>query len=76
MNLRISGEYLKFDNDSWIKTVKYSIFTKQMLVNEKYECQNVPLKIFVDFALSESKGKYYNDNIKGKEEFLHEYFKK
>lgn len=76
MDLRISGNFLKFDNDSWIKTVKYSISTKRMLVNEKYESQNVPLKIFVDFALSESKGTYYNDNIKGKEEFLHEYFKK
>jgi len=76
MDLRIAGNYLKFNNDSWIKTVKYSIATKQMLVNKKYECQNVPLKMFVDFALSESKGKYYNDNIKGKEEFLHYYFKK
>lgn len=76
MDLRISGDFLKFDNDSWIKVVKYSIKTKQMLVNEKYESQNVPLKIFVDFALSESKGKYYNDNIKGKDEYQHEYFKK
>lgn len=76
MNLRIEGTYLVFDNDSWIVRVKYNMFTKQMLVNEKYECQNVPLKIFVDFALAESKGKYYNDKIKGKDEFLHEYFKK
>jgi len=75
-DLRISGKFLKFDNDSWIKTVKYNMFTKQMLVNDKYECQNVPLKVFVDFALSESKGKYWNENIKGKEEYQHEYFKK
>lgn len=76
MNLRILGNYLKFDNDSWIKVVKYNMLNKQMLVNDKYECQNVPLKIFVDFALSESKGKYWNENIKGKEEFKHEYFKR
>lgn len=76
MDLRILGNSLKFDNDSWIKVVKYNMATKQMLVNEKYELQDVPLKIFVDFALSESKGKYYNENIKGVEEFLHEYFKK
>ncbi len=76
MNLRIAEEYLIFDNDSWIKEVKYNRITKQMLVNGQYECQGVPLKIFVDFALSGSKGKYWNLNIKGKEEFLHEYFKK
>jgi len=76
MNLRIEGKYLVFDNDSWIKKVKYNRSTKQMLVNGKYECQNVPLKIFVDFALSDSKGKYWNLNIKGKEEFQHYYFKK
>ena len=38
MNLRISGEYLKFDNDSWIKTVKYSIKLKDyksILINKK-----------------------------------------
>ena len=75
-DLRISGAFLKFDNESWIKQVKYSIFTKQMLVNNQYESQNVPLKIFVDFALSESKGTYYNENIKGKEQFMHEYFKR
>lgn len=75
MNLRISGDYFEFDNDSWIKNVKYNRLTKQMLVNGQYECQNVPLKIFVDFALSNSKGKYWNLNIKGKEEYQHEYFK-
>lgn len=75
-DLRIAGAFLKFDNDSWIKEVKYSIKTKEMLVNNKYLCQNVMLKMFVDFALSESKGKYWNLNIKGKEEFLHEYFKR
>jgi len=76
MNLKFSGEFIEFDHDSWIKTVKYNRLTKQMLVNEKYELQCVPLSVFVDFALSESKGKYYNDNIKGKDEFMHNYFKK
>jgi len=69
------GKFLSFSGESWIKKVKYNMRTKQMLVNEKYECQNVPLKIFVDFALSESRGKYWNENIKGKEEFQHYYFK-
>ena len=73
MNLRISGKYLEFDNDSWIKNVKYNRITKQMLVNNQYECQDVPLKVFVDFALSDSKGREWNNNIKGK--YLHEYFK-
>jgi len=76
MNLRISGDSLKFDHDSWINIVKYNIKSKTMLVNEKYELQNVPLKLFVDFALSDSKGSFYNLNIKGKDQFLHEYFKR
>jgi len=73
--IQTAGRELSFKNDSWIKVVKYNLDTKQMLVNGQYESQNIPLKIFVDFALSKSKGKYYNANIKGKKEFLHEYFK-
>ena len=71
-----NGVFLSFSGESWIKQVKYSIKTRTMLVNNKYELQNVPLKLFVDFALSESKGKFYNKYIKGKDEFLHEYFKR
>jgi len=74
--IEFDGEFLSFSGESWITTVKYSILKKQMLVNDKYECQNIPLKVFVDFALSESRGRYWNENIKGKEKFLHEYFKK
>jgi len=70
--IQTAGRELSFKNDSWIKVVKYNIDTKQMLVNGQYECQNIPAEIFLEFALSKSKGKYYNDNIKGR--FLHPYF--
>lgn len=72
--IKTAGRELSFENDgTWIKKVKYNIDTRQMLVNDQYECQEVPLDIFIEFAISQSKGKYYNENIKGK--FLHEYFK-
>jgi len=70
--INTAGRNLSFKNDSWIKIVKYNIDTKQMLVNGQYECQDVPLEIFIEFAISNSKGKYWNANIKGK--FLHPYF--
>jgi len=70
--IKVVGRELSFENDSWIKKVKYNLDTKLMLVNGQYECQEVPANIFLEFAMAQSKGKYWNKEIKGK--FLHPYF--
>lgn len=70
-----SGDKLTFSHDSWIRAVTYNTTTKQMLViteKSSYECQGVPQTVFEEFAQSESKGSYFNRNIKGK--YSHEYF--
>jgi len=71
--IKIEGRVLLFVHDSWIKTVKYNIDSKTLLINEQYESQDVPLEIFIEFAVAPSKGKYYNNEIKGK--FLNDNFK-
>lgn len=72
--IKIIGRELTFENESWIKKVKYNIDTKAMLVNDQYEHPDVPLETFIELAMADSKGKYFNDNVKGK--YLHKFFKK
>lgn len=63
---------LEFDNDSWIQHVSYDTDTQEMAITMKggkknvYACQGVPLEVFEAFKNAGSRGKFFNENIKGR----------
>lgn len=70
---------LSFKNDSWIEEVSYNPVTKEMVIQMKggeknrYACENVPLEVYMDFKNADSKGSFFNHNIKGR--YLNTWFK-
>ena len=59
---------MSFVNDSWITKVTYREDKQQMEIimnGTAYLFCNVPLSIYNEFKESDSRGEYYNDNIKG-----------
>lgn len=60
---------LRFTNDSFITEVNYDTDTKFMMIHFKtdsYECAGVPREVYDAFEQADSKGKYFNANVKGK----------
>ena len=57
-------------NSSALKTVKYDEIKKQLFITfvsgREYRFDNVPAEVMDKFELAESKGKFYNTEIKNK----------
>ncbi len=59
-----------FAGSSWIKGAKYNSETYRMQIyigdkGEVYECEGVDHETWNEFKLAKSKGKYFNNFIKG-----------
>ena len=68
-------EKQQFTGDSWIKLVVYDPDTREMIIHledKSYACEEVPQDIFDAFRNSASRGKFFNENIRGK--YLHLWF--
>lgn len=55
---------------SWIRGAKYNTETERMVIyigegSEVYECEGVPKDVWLEFKRAESKGKYFNNYIRG-----------
>ncbi len=60
-----------FSGSSWIQGAKYDSELERMQIyignkGEIYECDGVSLEVWQEFKSASSKGKYFNNYIKGK----------
>lgn len=59
---------ISFSGNSWIRLVDYySDKTMIIMMGKKtYSYKNVPFSVFMDFMTAESRGRFFNYNIRGK----------
>lgn len=65
-----TGQELSFEHTSWISKVYYRPSTRRMIIickdNEnQYELEDVDRRTYEDFKAAPSRGKFYNQNLKG-----------
>lgn len=68
----------KFAGSSWIKEVRYDTEAERMWIVYKdsdntYELEDVPEEVYEEFEKATSRGKYHNENIRGK--YVAKYFR-
>jgi len=57
-----------FSGGSWIESVTYDEESSRMTIHTKkdsFECSGVPIEVYNEFEQAPSKGKYFNNNVKG-----------
>ena len=74
-----TNESFECADSRFINHVTYNTDTREMSItvhkggkNTIYTCVDVPKFVFVGFKNAESKGKFFNKNVRGK--YQHEYF--